>query len=53
VVSTVAGSGIAGYTDGPVSEAEFWYPTDIAVGSDGQLYIADWKNHRIRIITAN
>jgi sugar lactone lactonase YvrE len=53
VVSTVAGSGTAGYADGPVSEAEFWYPTDIAVGPDGQLYIADWKNHRIRVITTD
>jgi sugar lactone lactonase YvrE len=53
VVSTIAGSGTAGYADGLVSEAEFWYPTDIAVGPDGQLYIADWKNHRIRIITTD
>jgi hypothetical protein len=51
VVSTVAGSGVAGYADGPAAEAEFWYPTDVAVGPDGRLYVADWKNHRIRIIT--
>jgi len=50
-VSTIAGSGAAGYVDGPAAEAEFWYPTDIAVGPDGRLYVADWKNHRIRIIT--
>jgi sugar lactone lactonase YvrE len=50
-VSTIAGSGVAGYTDGPAAEAEFWYPTDVAVGPDGKLYIADSKNHRIRIIT--
>lgn len=49
-VSTVAGNGSAGYADGSVSISEFWYPTDIAVGSDGQLYVADWKNHRIRVI---
>jgi sugar lactone lactonase YvrE len=52
IVSTVAGSGIAGYADGPAREAMFWYPTDIAVGSAGKLYVADWKNHRIRVITA-
>jgi DNA-binding beta-propeller fold protein YncE len=51
LVSTLAGTGVAGYTDGPATEAEFWYPTDIAVGPDGRLYIADWKNHRVRIIT--
>jgi sugar lactone lactonase YvrE len=52
MVSTVAGNGIAGYVDGPADQAEFWYPTDIAVGPDGKLYVADWKNHRIRVITA-
>jgi sugar lactone lactonase YvrE len=51
-VSTVAGNGQAGYADGSVSEAEFWYPSDIAVGPGGKLYVADWKNHRIRVITA-
>ncbi len=49
-VSTVAGSGQAGSADGPADEAEFWYPTDIAVGPDGKLYVADWKNHRIRVV---
>ncbi len=52
VVSTIAGSGTAGYADGPASEAEFWYPTDIAIGPGGKLYVADWKNHRIRVISA-
>jgi sugar lactone lactonase YvrE len=50
ILSTVAGSGIAGYADGPATIAQFWYPTDIAVGPNGSLYVADWKNHRIRII---
>lgn len=50
VVSTIAGSGNAGYIDGPAAGAEFWYPTDIAIGPNGNLYVADWKNHRIRII---
>jgi sugar lactone lactonase YvrE len=50
VVSTIAGSGGAGYADGPTTEARFWYPADIAAGPDGRLYVADWKNHRIRVI---
>jgi hypothetical protein len=50
VVSTVAGNGVADYSDGLAAQAEFWYPTDIAVGPDGRLYVADWKNHRIRVI---
>ena len=52
IVHTIAGNGQAGYSDGPYLQAQFWYPTDIAVGPDGQLYVADWKNHRIRVITA-
>ena len=51
VVSTVAGSGVAGYADGPVNEAKIWYPTDVAVGPEVCIYVADWKNHRIRVIT--
>lgn len=50
LVSTIAGIGVTGYADGPTTEAAFWYPTDIAVGPDGKLYVADWKNHRIRVI---
>jgi sugar lactone lactonase YvrE len=52
IVCTIAGNGQAGYSDGPALRAQFWYPTDIAVGPDGQLYVADWKNHRIRVISA-
>ncbi len=52
IVYTIAGNGQAGYSDGPALKAQFWYPTDIAVGPDGQLFVADWKNHRIRVITA-
>lgn len=52
-VSTLAGNGKAGYADGPATEAGFWYPTDIAVGPDDQLYVADWKNHRVRVITTD
>jgi sugar lactone lactonase YvrE len=51
LVSTIAGSGVTGYADGPATEAAFWYPIDIAVGPGGKLYVADWKNHRIRIIS--
>ncbi|NLE75221.1 MAG: hypothetical protein GX605_00535 [Chloroflexi bacterium] len=49
-VSTVAGTGVEGYADGPAARAQFWYPADLAVGLHGQLYVADWKNHRIRAI---
>ncbi len=48
VVSTVAGSGKAGYLDGPASSAQFNMPHGIDRGPDGALYVADRNNHRIR-----
>ena len=50
-VSTVAGSGEAGSTDGPALQATFNYPTGIAVDAQGYLYVADSDNNRIRKIT--
>ncbi|MBW3544152.1 MAG: IPT/TIG domain-containing protein [Bacteroidetes bacterium] len=52
-VSTVAGSGIAGFADGPAEEAQFNETWDVWVANDGVLYIADYKNHRIRMITTD
>jgi serine/threonine protein kinase, bacterial len=50
-VTTLAGSGAAGATNGPAATATFWNPTDIAV-SGGKVYVADQSNHRIRVIEA-
>lgn len=52
-ISTVAGTGVAGYTgdDGMATSATLNHPTAVAVGSGGSLYIADQQNHRIRKIT--
>jgi sugar lactone lactonase YvrE len=52
VVSTVAGSGTRGSADGPGSAAQFYRPTGIAVTQQGDLYVADAGNNRIRCITA-
>ena len=46
-VSTVAGSGIRGYRDGPAHLAAFNHPYDVAADQDG-VYIADAYNHVIR-----
>jgi len=54
MVSTLAGTcgtDTAGYVDGPAEEAQFYYPTDLLVDeTQGVLYVADYKNHRIRKI---
>lgn len=52
-VTTLAGSGLAGWKDGTGSEARFNQPRDVAVAEDGSLYVADALNHVIRRIDAN
>ena len=49
-VETFAGTGEAGYVDGPVSSAQFNEPLMIALGPEGALYVTDTKNARIRKI---
>jgi len=51
VVSTLAGTGIRGHADGTGTEAQFYFPTGVAVDSSGNVYVADSDNHRIRKIT--
>lgn len=53
LVSTLAGTGYGGSTDGATSSAEFQNPSAIAVDAQGNLYVADTWNHRIRKITPN
>ena len=51
VVSTIAGTGAAGSTDGPALSASFDSPLAIAIDKYGTLYIADEKNNKIRKIS--
>jgi sugar lactone lactonase YvrE len=50
IMTTIAGNGEAGYDGdgGPATEAKLKYPAGVAVDGDGNVYIADWYNNRIR-----
>ena len=53
VITTVAGSGERGYSGdgGPASAARFDYPYGVAADPEGNFYVADTDNHRIRIVS--
>jgi len=49
-VTTLAGSGTAGFADGAALSAKFNLPTGVAVDSAGKVYVADYFNHSVRMI---
>lgn len=52
VVTTITGSGFqSGYADGIYYLSQFNSPVDVAVDSNGNVYVADRGNHKIRKIT--
>jgi uncharacterized protein (TIGR03437 family) len=53
IVTTVAGVGSGGYSGdgGPATAAQFFFPSSVAVGTGGNLYVADNQNNVIRQLT--
>ena len=55
VITTIAGTGTSGYSgdSGAATSATFNTPYDIVLDSNGNIYVADANNHRIRKIDTN
>ena len=54
-ITTIAGTGASGYDEGELkaTEAKLNKPTDVAIDSQGNIYIADSGNHCIRKVNTN
>ncbi|NQY81318.1 MAG: SMP-30/gluconolactonase/LRE family protein [Candidatus Caenarcaniphilales bacterium] len=53
IVTTYVGGIGVGSTDGDKSIAQFNQPHDVEVASNGDLYVADRYNHRVRRVDSN
>lgn len=51
VVTTLAGSGVEGFADGPSATAQFDWPTDVAVDNSGSVLVIDGENSRVRKVS--
>ena len=51
MVTTLAGSGSAGFRDGAGATAMFSHPAGVAVDASGNVYVTDMNNNRIRKVT--
>ncbi len=52
-ITTIAGNGIPGFLgdNGPATNAELNFPDGVALDTDGNLFIGDARNNRIREVT--
>ncbi len=53
VVTTLAGNGIQGLTNGSAADATFNYPWDVTVDDAGNIYVGDGYNYVVRKIEPN
>jgi sugar lactone lactonase YvrE len=53
LISTVAGTGVAGFSGdgGLAAAARFKNPSDVDVDANGNVWVADMENHRVRRFT--
>jgi uncharacterized protein (TIGR03437 family) len=54
-ISTIAGTGTAGFSGdgGAAAAAQLNEPSQVAVDTGGNVYIADTSNHRVRLVTTD
>lgn len=52
-VTTYAGAGTAGYGDGDMGAAKFTNPQGLAIASNGDLFVTDANNYRLRRISGS
>ena len=54
IVTTIAGSGVPGYTGdgGAAATAQLFEPLAVRTDTAGNLYIADWRNYVVRVVWA-
>ncbi len=55
IINTIAGNGFAGYSGdgGPATASEMNSPNGVAVDATGNIYIGDFQNNRIRIVSTS
>jgi sugar lactone lactonase YvrE len=53
IVTTLAGTGVSGYADGPGATAQFAQPAGIAIGPNNTLYVSEAAGNRIRVVSAS
>jgi len=52
IINIIAGTGESGFSGdgGPASTARLYWPHGVAVDSDGNVFIADSLNSRVRVV---